>query len=182
MKVSRRSFSLVIAAMAFIWVGHVFGETEEKAEKPEAKRRGGLNILTVETIQKKLGEELKLEDAQREKVAATREEIGKKWEELRNKPAYVEAKAEESAALAKVKAAGKDAAAKKAAREEVAAAEKKVKAIVGEFSAHDEYKKALAGILNEEQMAKLFSEKKAAQKVKKANETNDETEGEKKGG
>lgn len=167
---SRISRAIAVVGLV-LFVGCASNAAEKKAKKkPEANNKGrtGLNILKVETIEKKLGKDLALKPDQKKKVEAAREEIAKKWEEIKAKPDYAAAKEAVKKAQAKAKEA-KDAEAKKAARKEVAAANKKVKEIMGGFSAVADFKKALAGILSEKQMAKLYPprKKKEAAKGKK---------------
>lgn len=156
---------LLLAALA-VGSGHALraeegGEgdkpkTEGDKPKTEGERprgRRGLTLWTTETINEKLGDQ-KLSDEQKTKVDAAREEIAKKFTELREKP-------EVKAAMEELRNAGQD-------KDKRAAARKKMEEATGGFNQAAEFKKALEGILTKEQLAKLYPEKPEGEKTQKS--------------
>lgn len=107
-------------------------------------RRGGRSVpYTMEQIGERLGADNGLTEEQKKKVEAVNAEFTKKMEEANKKEGV--AAAQEEAKKAR-EAQNRD-----AARE----AYKKLNEALG-FNPYEEYKKALAPILNEAQLAKLF--------------------------
>lgn len=136
-------------------------KTEGEGDKPKAEgdrpRRGrgrqGFNLWTSDTINEKLGDQ-KLSDEQKTKVDAARDEIGKKFAEIREKPEF-------KAAVEEMRSAGQD-------KDKRAAARKKMEDASGGFNQATEFKKALEGILTKEQLAKLYPEKPEGEKTEKS--------------
>lgn len=110
-------------------------------------------LWTSDTINEKLGDQ-KLSDEQKTKVDAARDEIGKKFAEIREKAEY-------KAATEEFRNAGQD-------KDKRAAARKKLEEATGGFNQSAEFKKALEGILTKEQFAKLYPEKPEGEKTQKS--------------
>lgn len=114
------------------------------AEENKSQRRGGRTIpMTMEQIKERLGEDQALKEDQVAKVQAINEEFAKKMEEVKEKP--------------EVKAAQEEMTKAREARDfnKMREAFTKLNEAMG-FNAVEDYKKALSGVLNEQQVAKLF--------------------------
>ena len=144
----------VVLAVALPWsVVRAEGEGEKTEKKKEEGGGGGggrggraPSLLTVETIEEKLGE--KLTDEQKKKIGAARDEIQKKNDEIFSKE---DAKAAREA-LSKAR--------REKDQEAVKAAEAKLKELTGGFNAFEEYKKEVTKILgSEEKATKVFARK-----------------------
>ena len=136
-----------------VWVTAValvaFGAVSLKAADQKKSGRSGRSIpYTMEQIKERLGADNALKADQEKKVQAINEEFTKKMEELKAKP--------------EVKAAYDEMAKAREARDmnKMREAFKKLRESMGS-SPHEDYKKALSGVLDEAQVAKLFPPRKA---------------------
>jgi hypothetical protein len=120
------------------------------AEQKEGARRqrGGRSIpFTMEVIKERLGTENALKEDQEKKVQAVNEEFTKKMEEFKAKP-EVKAAYEE---IAKARESGD--------RNKMREAFKKMRESMGS-SPYEDYKKALSAVLDKDQIAKLFPQRR----------------------
>lgn len=118
----------------------------------EGGQRGGRRIpYTLEQIAERLGADAPLNDEQKKKIQAVNDEFTKKMEEASKKPEVAAAQKE----IEKAREAND--------RDAMRAAYKKVSEAMG-FNAYEEYKKALAAILSEAQLAKAFPPRQGGDK------------------